>query len=433
VVGSAARWAACILLVGCVALTGCAGQPPSAGSSDGASEGSGSLLDTVRATLLQKAVEGACVRAATAVDDRQRAAWRVAFAAEDEEVRDDLDEVFEHLTQLRVSGTTVRAEQVPGRPGVYDVTVSGRLGDGGPPDRLLAERVLEFGARVGADGAEVRVTADDTPEAVRSQYVMAFHQPRLLRESGVVVVYERAWRERAGRLAGPAAQARDRVLALYGADGVAATSEGGGRQLTLFVYGSADHVRRAFAAVPDQIDARIQFFSHPPVLAGDEPASPTDIGVVAPALSGDGAATALMLEHEVGHAYTMEWFFGTTHSPDFFLEGLAVAAEGTHVWWPLRSALAAGDLEPPLADAVALGDIWSGRETDDVRLLYDAAGSLVMYLLDGWGVETMRAWMQGVADSDLSEESLAAEATKHLGVDWSELRAGWRAYVEQLP
>ena len=83
-------------------------------------------------------------------------------------MRDDLDEVFDHLAPLRVSGTTVRAEQIPGRPGVYDITVSGSLGDGGPADRLLAERVLEFGARVGADGPEVRVMADDTPEAVRS-------------------------------------------------------------------------------------------------------------------------------------------------------------------------------------------------------------------------------------------------------------------------
>jgi len=430
----AGRAALPLLLLMLVLPAGCEREPSATSSAAHAADGTTSLLELHRDALLAEAVEEACVRAAAAIDGHDRAAWHSAFTVADEAVgvRGDLDEVFDHLAPLRVSGTTVHAEPIPSKTGSFDITIAGRLGAGGPPDRLLAERILAFDMVAADAGPELRVTTDDTPDAVRSQYLMAFHKPRLLRGPDVVVVYERAWRARARRLADPAARARDRVLEMLGVGEVAAGADDGGRQLTLFVYGSHKDVRRAFATVPDQIDERIRFFSHPPMLAGDERASPTDIGVVAPAL-GDDAATELMLQHEIGHAYTMEWFFETDHSPDFFLEGLAVAVEGTHSWWSLKSNVAAGGPDPGLADAIALGDIWSGRETGDVRLLYDSAGSFVLYLLDGWGVDRMRAWMKGVADSDLSTDALTAETKRHLGVAWSELQAGWRAYVERLP
>ena len=103
-----------------------------------------------------------------------------------------------------------------------------------------------------------------------------------------------------------------------------------------------------------------------------------------------------MLQHEVAHAYTLGWFFDTAHAPDFLEEGLAVAAEESHDWTRLKNALAGDGLDRRLADAIALGDIWSGRETEDVRVLYSAGGSLVEFILQRWGRGELRRWVRQV-------------------------------------
>jgi len=86
-----------------------------------------------------------------------------------------------------------------------------------------------------------------------------------------------------------------------------------------------------------------------------------------------------------------------------------------------------------LADAIALGDIWSGRDTEEVRVLYSAAGSLVDFILERWGRAELRRWVVQVSDSDLGREAIADVTKRRFGIGWSAFEADWKAYVEQLP
>jgi hypothetical protein len=271
----------------------------------------------------------------------------------------------------------------------------------------------------------VRIVGDDTPAEVLRENVMAFNHPRSLVRQGLTLVYENVWRARAARLAPLAVAARDHIAAMYGVDA--------GRPLVLFLYASRDQVMLALAALPGTIDPRIKYFSHPAARVADRLWSPTDVGVIAPALNGIEAWAPYMLQHEVAHAYTLGWFFDTAHAPDFLEEGLSVAAEENHSWTRLKAALAGGDLKPSLADAIALGDIWSGRDTEEVRVLYSAAGSMVDFILERWGRAELRRWVVQVSDSDLSREAIADVTKRRFGIGWSAFEADWRAYVEQLP
>jgi hypothetical protein len=215
------------------------------------------------------------------------------------------------------------------------------------------------------------------------------------------------------------------VAALYGVDAQ--------RSLVVFVYGSREQVMDALGAAPGVIDPRIKYFSHPAARVAHDLWSPTDVGVIAPALNGSESWAPVMLQHEVAHAYTLGWFFDMEHAPDFLQEGLAVAAEGSHDWSALKAALVDGALSPAVRDAIALGDIWSGRSTEDVRVLYSAAGSMVAFILGRWDAPTLRRWVRGVADCDLSHEEIAAETRRHLGLGWSAFEAEWRKHVERLP
>jgi hypothetical protein len=58
---------------------------------------------------------------------------------------------------------------------------------------------------------------------------------------------------------------------------------------------------------------------------------------------------------------------------------------------------------------------------------------VVLYILDEWGLATLKRWVTAVADSDLTPDGLAAIARETLGVSWGEFVAGWSDYVQTLP
>ncbi|MBM3146531.1 MAG: hypothetical protein FJ000_01405 [Actinobacteria bacterium] len=432
-----------------LAVSGCAGRgvptatpvgalqpsPSSGGTSawSGAAATPATELDRVRAAFDE---------AAAALTRRSLAAWHAALPVDGDasDLKGGLDALYTKLAAVRPRAVRSVVEPIPGRDGYYSVSIVGGLGRPGPPDRILAERVLQVRGRLGVVVAlgdtslsaesspalsAVRVVADDTPPAVAAQGIMAFHRPRVAVIDDVTVVYEKAWRQRAAELAGHAAAARAHVAGLYGVD-----TE---HPLVLLVYGSREQVRDALAAAPGVIDPRIKYFSHPAARKAHDLWSPTDVGIIAPALNGSESWAPVMLQHEVAHAYTLGWFFDTEHAPDFLQEGLAVAAEGSHDWSALKAVLAHGELSPAVRDAIALGDIWSGRPTEDVRVLYSAAGSMVDFILERWDPATVRRWVRAVADSDLSHEEIAAATRRHLGLGWAAFEAEWREHVERLP
>lgn len=387
-------------------------------------------------------VQAAFDEAVAAVADGSLKGWRAALPVDSltPDVCLDLDTVFAHLEAVRPRPARVIVEPIPGRELSYSVRFVGGLGRAGPPDRILAERVLRVTPALGlaaAAGDEsvaaessgavpaIRLSADETPPAVSMLGIMAFRRPRILSVGGVTVVYEKPWRQRAAALAEGARAARGRVAGLYGV--------GAARPVAVFVYGSRDQVMEALGVAPGVIDARIKYFSHPAVRRAHDLWSPTDIGVIAPALNGSEGWAPVMLQHEVAHAYTLGWFFDRAHAPDFLQEGLAVAAEERHDWSALKQALAHGGLSLPVRDAIALGDIWSGRSTEDVRVLYSAAGAMVDFVLERSGGAALRRWVRGIADGDLSHAEIAAQTERHLGLDWAVFEAGWRDHVERLP
>jgi hypothetical protein len=386
-------------------------------------------------------------------------------------LRRDIDGIFTHLSPLQLRAARALVRAVPGRPHYYSVRFTALIGRAGPPDRILAERILQVevdrrsvaevsaavepeqgdGAAKPANGgggiltpaesagqgaapattgggdsapAAVRIVAEDTPVEVLRQNVMAFNRPRAIVQPGLVLVYESAWHLRAARLAPLADAARAHVAAVYGVDA--------GRAAVVFLYASREQALLSLAAGPGQVDTRIKYFSHSSPRVAAEPWSPTDVGVVAPALNGIEAWAPYMLQHEIAHAYTLGWFFDTAHAPEFLEEGLAVAAEESHDWTRLKNALAGGGLDPDLADAIALGNLWSGRKTDDVRVLYSAGGSLMDFILQRWGRSELRRWVRQVSDSDMTREAIAEITDRRFDMTWPAFVADWRAYVEQL-
>lgn len=384
----------------------------------------------------QRAVRLGFAAACDALARGDERGWREALSATSA-VRGSLDDVFGHLAPLGLTAPSAEVSAVPGREHAYLVQFTGSLGAAGPHDRLLAERVLivhtdcaanETGTAAASRAPEqpaIRCVADDTPPAVLRQHVMAFAKPRLMASPGVVVVYEKAWRTRATRLAEQARAARRVVGQLYGLEG--------GRTVVLSIFASRAQVVAALGAGDGEVDDRIKYFAHPaPSVSGDL-WSPVDVGVVAPALNGLEDWAPVMLRHEIAHAYTLGWFFGTAHPSEFLQEGLAVAAEGARDWSALKRTLAANELDPPLCDAIALGDLWAGRETEDVRILYSAAGALVHYVRERWGREVLHRWTVAVCQTTLSADEIAVATKAVLGVTWDRFVSGWRAYVEALP
>jgi hypothetical protein len=372
---------------------------------------------TDRPATLEEA-EAALSSAARALKDGDRDAWRRALPSVGDDARRATRELFQRLSPLPWSAFSVDVQPIEGRPGRFDVHFMGSIRSAGPPDRIVANRVLDLWR----DESRTTVIGDPTPATVRRQHLMAFNRPVIVRGKRCLVLADRSWRPRAVQLADASMAAYHRlaVLGLYPS-----------RTTLVIVYGSRDQLERSRGApFPDD---RVKYFSMPATRRADDPWWPRDVGVLAPALADDGDWTPLMLSHELTHAYTMRWFADTVHRPPLLLEGLAVAVEGGRSYEPLRQELAGGNEVLPLATAFATGDLWLGTSLERVRLGYLMGGSLVLYVLDNWNLKKLRAFVRAVADSDLSKRGVDAALRSSLGVGWDEFVGGWSGFVQTLP
>jgi hypothetical protein len=363
-------------------------------------------------------VRAALRRAAAALRAGDRAAYDAALPASGRDARQAVAELYRHLAELPWTSLRLSADPMPGHPGRYDVRAAGEVGGAVPTDRIMADRVLETGVLRG----RVVVVGDVTPRGVADQYVMAFSRPVVVRGAGVIVIADRRERATADVLARAGREARRR-LALLGIRSRA--------PVVVYCYDSHRELRRALGGGP--ADARIRFFSRSPDRLGGKETWMRDVGVLGPALKGKEAWAPMMLAHELTHAYTARWFAHAKHAPTFLAEGLATAVEGGRSYQPLRADLAASASAYPIEDALAAGSLWQGNPTGRVRLAYLEGGSLVLYILDRWGLADLRAFVTAVSDSDLSRAGLDHASRASLGVGWRKLRAGWAAFVQTLP
>ena len=201
--------------------------------------------------------------------------------------------------------------------------------------------------------------------------------------------------------------------------------------MVVYYYSSRRQLLRSLGEDPGE--ARIRFFSHAPIRLRDEPTWTRDVGVLGPALDGRESWTPRMLAHELAHAYTSRWFEHTRRAPTLLAEGLATAVEGGRSFQPLRDDLASGASAFPLEKALKAKSLWKGNAIDKVRLAYLEGASLVLYVLDRWGLHGLRDFVTAVSDSDLSAEGLDAAARSSVGVSWEDVRSGWASFVQTLP
>ena len=363
-------------------------------------------------------VQAALDRATDALRDRDRAAWDAALPASGRDARRAVASLYRHVGRLPWTSVRMIAEPVRGRPGRFYVGAVGEVGGADPADRIMARRV--FDAVVMGDRLVLR--DDVTPRDVATQHVMAFARPIAVRRNGLVVIADKSAQAAAEALARAGGPARER-LALLGI-----TSR---EPLVVYYYSSRRQMLRALGDGPDE--SRIRFFSRAPDRVAESPTWTRDIGVLGPALDGKEEWMPLMLAHELTHAYTSRWFAGTKHAPTLLAEGLATAVEGGRTYQPLRDDLASGDSAYPLGKALTAKSLWRGNAIAKVRLAYLEGSSLVLYVLDRWGLDGLRAFVTAVSDSDLTRKGLDAAARESVGVGWDELRAGWTEFVQTLP
>jgi hypothetical protein len=363
--------------------------------------------------------QAALDHAAAALRAGDHAAFLAALPSTDAGARKAADALYSHLQPLPWSEFGFNAAPSPGHPGRFIVRAFGMLGRAGPADRVAAERDLDFGRL----GARVALTGDHTPEVARREYLMWTHQPLVIQRNGLVVVADQRAKKRALRVADAGAAARARLAAELGLRPKAA--------VVVSVYSSLEDMKASLGGGP--AESRFRFFSN----AGPRMAlhyyRVRDIGVLGPSLDGTGAWLPLMLAHELTHAYTLRWFLGTKNAPVFLEEGLGMAVEQGRSWAPLKQEVASGGSLWPLPDVIAIKDLWKGNSTDQVRLGYLEAGSVILYVAHRWGLDKVKPFVIAVADSDLTAKGVGDAVQSSLGVRWDGFYAGWKDYVRALP
>ena len=347
-----------------------------------------------------------------------RAGWDAALPASGGDARRAVDALYQHLVRIPWTDVRLIAEPVRGRPGRFYVGAVGKVADADPADRIMARRVFDAGLR---DGRLV-LRDDVTPADVRGQQIMAFDQPVVVRRNGLVVIADKQEQAAAEALAKAGGPARD-LLKLLGIEPR--------KPVVVYYYSSRRQLLRSLGEDPGE--ARIRFFSHAPIRLRDEPTWTRDVGVLGPALDGKESWTPRMLAHELTHAYTSRWFEHTRRAPTLLAEGLATAVEGGRSFQPLRDDLASGAPAFPLEKALKARSLWKGNAIDKVRLAYLEGASLVLYVLDRWGLHGLKDFVTAVSDSDLSAEGLDAAARSSVGASWEDVRSGWASFVQTLP
>ncbi len=405
---SAARHSASftLLVLAVVALhaaVGCGSESGDGGQADGR------MLRLARHQAAQAA-------AALLEGDREGfLSWFSADASEEGVMADDdLGDVFDTLSPLPWRSFTFQVSPVDPARGVYRLRGSGRLGDAGPPDRIAVVRHLRLMGVV--DG--VSVTADETPEDLRSRYLMALHEPVVLQRRGLIVLGERRARDRAEVVLAAAARARPRLERL----GIDTEPT-----VVVTVYGSAGAVRAGLGV--DSSTSRLVFFAHPPLRTTEQDWLIYDVGVMGPWLRDVGDGLDGVLRHELAHAFTMRWFVDDASPSGLLVEGIAEAAEGVAVDASLREEVATGDQLWPLPESLADDDVWAGGDAEAVRLGYQVGGALVGYVVSHWGAAELRPFVQAVAAAEPTVAGMDEALRGCLGVDWREFFDGWRRYV----
>ena len=368
-------------------------------------------------TLQLREVQSALDRATEALLARDRTGWDASLPAAGDAC-DGVAALYRRLARLPWTSLRLVAEPVDGRPGRFYVGAVGAVGGADPADRILARRVFDAGLR----GGRVVLLDDVTPPDVRDQQVMAFDRPVVVRRNGLVVIADKRQQAGAEALADAGGPARDRLDLL----GITADEP-----VVVYYYGSRRQLSRSLGEDPGE--RRIRFFSHAPTRLSDEPTWTRDIGVLGPALDGKESWAPRMLAHELTHAYTSRWFAGTRHAPTLLAEGLATAVEGGRSFQPLRDDLDAGRSAYPLEKALRAKSLWEGNRIDKVRLAYLEGASLVLYILERWGLRELRGFVTAVSDSDLTRKGLDAASRDSLGVSWQNLRSGWAEFAQTLP
>jgi hypothetical protein len=376
-------------------------------------------------------VAAAVDRALPALARGDRARFSAALAGRGS-ARAGLRDVFAHLAPLPLSGLHALVNPVGGAAaGVYDVQIVGKLGGAGPPDRLLADRVLAFaleGGRGGGGGGRrapppPRARGARTPPAGRREYLMAMRSPRAIVTRSAVVVYDGTWKPLAQQISALVPAARARVADIIGAR--AATP------IVVALYTSRQQVADSLGR--EHVSGHVRFFAQQASRPGNGAWTPADIGIVGPDLINGDPWTPYMLAHEVAHTVTWRWFFHTQHSPALLEEGLGMAVELGRTYAPLKAKLAAGDFSGPLLRTFAMPNFWDGAHQSKITLEYLEAGSVVGYVLSGWGKATLHRFVVDVADSTLEPAAVKAVVRKDLGVSWPAFYEGWRTYTFGLP
>jgi hypothetical protein len=368
-------------------------------------------------TVQVRDVQAVFDEAADALLARDRQAWDAALPASGD-ASDGVAALYRRLSRLPWTSLRLVAEPVRGRSGRFYVGAVGAVGGADPADRILARRVFDASLR----GDRVVLLDDVTPPDVRGQQVMAFDRPLVVRRNGLVVIADKREQAGAEALADAGDPARDRLDLL----GITADEP-----VVVYYYASRRQLFRSLGEDPGA--RRIRFFSHAPTRLSDESTWTRDIGVLGPALDGKESWAPRMLAHELTHAYTARWFAETRHAPTLLAEGLATAVEGGRSFQPLRDDLDAPRSAYPLEKALRARSLWEGNRIEKVRLAYLEGASLVLYVLDRWGLRELREFVTAVSDSDLTRKGLDRAARDSLGVSWKDLRSGWAWFVQTLP